>query len=220
MAINLNYFKTRVVRYPLLTLTFTCALIVTGYGCGLKPADWASWVQAFGSIGAIIGTWYATKTQLLHDERTRKKQSLEDDVANAQIAFDLVTDTSRALRNVMQKFESAYRQGRKITIGTERLEALSLSLQHFAAKPIPPQLYAEVLCMQRETSYTITAIAQQNRMSEVDVERVTKATSRCMAVFQSQQRVAAVLTRAIGATGTTEFSIGPTNAIEDSEWGN
>lgn len=197
------------------------ASVMSAHGWeGMKPADWASWVQAVGSIGAIVGTWYATKAQLLHSERARQRQALEDNVANAQIAFDLVIDTSRALRNVQKKFESAYRQERRITIGIERLEALSLSLQNFAAKPIPPKLFAEVLCMQRETSYTITAVLQQNTLDQVEAERVSKATRRCMAIFGSQQRVATALRAAIRATGVTEFSIGPTNGIDDSEWGN
>lgn len=53
MTINLNYLKTRVVRYPLLVLTGASALLVTGLNSKLSTSDFSSWVQALGSIAAL-----------------------------------------------------------------------------------------------------------------------------------------------------------------------
>ena len=53
MTITLN-LKTNVVRYPLLAISATAALISWGLAAGLDKSEWASWVQAVGSIAAIL----------------------------------------------------------------------------------------------------------------------------------------------------------------------
>jgi hypothetical protein len=194
-------------------------VLMTSHGWrGLGPADWASWMQAIGSIGAIVGTWLATKMQLEHAEKTRGADRLEDQIANAQIALDLAIDTSRALRNIQRKFDIAQKQSQQIQIGIDRLEALLLTLQNYGTRNIPPNVYAEILCLQRETSYTITAVDQQNRMTIVHPDRVQKAVNRCAAVLCSQARIEKILVRAKHESGEADFTIGPTNGLEDSEW--
>lgn len=73
MAINFSYWKTRVVRYPLLCLSACAALFVTGLTHGLGKSDWAAWVQAVGSILAIIVAFWIAQAQ------QRKTAKLEDD---------------------------------------------------------------------------------------------------------------------------------------------
>lgn len=76
MTINFRYWKTRVVRYPLLALGASAALVVTGLNRGLGKSDWAAWVQAIGSIAAIVGAYQISNRQhnrdLLADEHRRK----------------------------------------------------------------------------------------------------------------------------------------------------
>ncbi|TYQ19885.1 UNVERIFIED_ORG: hypothetical protein JN05_01253 [Zoogloea ramigera] len=61
MAIELKYFKTRVVKYPMLAGSLLAALILTGLRAQMSSGDWAMWVGAVGTVGALIGTvWLAT----------------------------------------------------------------------------------------------------------------------------------------------------------------
>lgn len=56
MAIKLKYFKTRVVRYPVLAMVGLTALVVLGLNCELSKADWGTWVGSVGTVGTLIGT--------------------------------------------------------------------------------------------------------------------------------------------------------------------
>ena len=62
MAIKIKYLKTRVARYPVLAFCAVVACIATGLDQGLTKSDWASWVQAVGSIAAIGGALWIFKS--------------------------------------------------------------------------------------------------------------------------------------------------------------
>lgn len=66
MTITINHFKTRVVRYPLLALCAGAALVVTGLNRELGKSDWAAWVQAIGSIAALLVAIFVMKRQNKH----------------------------------------------------------------------------------------------------------------------------------------------------------
>lgn len=53
MTIRLNHFRTRVVLYPLLGVAVSAFLISLGLKFDLSKSDWASWVQAIGSVAAL-----------------------------------------------------------------------------------------------------------------------------------------------------------------------
>lgn len=82
MAINLNYLKTRVVRYPLLALAVLATIIATGLRFDLSKNDWSGWVQAVGSIGAIlasgyIATWQYRKAAIDSAEQRRQEHLVQ-----------------------------------------------------------------------------------------------------------------------------------------------
>ncbi|WP_034784123.1 hypothetical protein [Janthinobacterium lividum] len=63
MTINFGFLKTRRARYVMLALTIITALVATGFNQELGKSDWAAWVQAVGSIAAIIGSFFFGRTQ-------------------------------------------------------------------------------------------------------------------------------------------------------------
>jgi hypothetical protein len=65
--------------------------ICIGFLVGLSKSDWASWVQAIGSIGAIAGAFYLGERQAKVAERARRELV----VAVAEFAFDAAQDTVR-----------------------------------------------------------------------------------------------------------------------------
>lgn len=85
-----------------LTLVLVGCLIRWGIREDLKAADWASWVQAFGSIGAIVGAWIIgraqSKSALEHALQLRDREHVERVRALFPIAaraFELVQDLER-----------------------------------------------------------------------------------------------------------------------------
>ncbi|MGK5014974.1 hypothetical protein [Janthinobacterium sp. HLS12-2] len=185
-----------------LAISGIATFIFIGRGFDLNKSEWAYWVQALGSIGAIVGTWYATKTQLMHANKARKIQRLAEQAGHAHIAFDLATDTHRALRSIEKKFAEANKHTKRIRIPLDRLQALSQSLHNFAALPIHPVYYFEILCLQREVAFTISAVSQQAASPYVVMpERVINARKRTAAVLVSKLKLETALNRARSAAG-------------------
>jgi len=85
----------------------------------LSKSDWASWVQAIGSIGAIIGTWYATSYHWEKTEAVRLKESRLAAVDLVDICVSVALDALRVMRNIERNFKNGTNP-----IGTERLEEM------------------------------------------------------------------------------------------------
>ncbi len=45
--------------------------------CKLGPSDWAAWVQAFGSIGAIAGTFAVFNAQRQHERLVKQQEAVD-----------------------------------------------------------------------------------------------------------------------------------------------
>lgn len=94
-------------------------LIIIGMANDLSKSDWASWVQAIGSIGAIIGTWYATSYHWEKTEAVRLKESRLAAVDLVDICVSVALDALRVMRNIERNFKNGTNP-----IGTERLEEM------------------------------------------------------------------------------------------------
>lgn len=93
MAINFNYLKTRVVRYPLLALVGFAAIVVLGLNCGLNKADWGTWVGSIGTVGTLIGTILLATSE----RRSRRKQ----EYALAQVTAASFVERIRVFQHLL-----------------------------------------------------------------------------------------------------------------------
>ena len=91
MTINLNYWKTRVVRYPLLAVTGGIAIVATGLSFDLNKSEWAYWVQAIGSIGAILGAVGVANFQTSRAERQRSSERHEESRRSIELLKHTIT---------------------------------------------------------------------------------------------------------------------------------
>jgi len=194
--------------------------IFIGRWFNLNKSEWAYWVQALGSIGAIIGTWYATKTQVEHAAASRMNEAKSNEIVNAQIAFDLASETYHALYSLHSKLRKAHDEGRRFSSGTQQLEALRLSIQHFSTRPISPLLYLEILCLQRNLSFSITTVHQLKESETVSVARVERMQSRSRNVAESRVKIAKLLVITKQSAGQVDLTSKTTNAIDIDDDGN
>lgn len=86
MTINFNYWKTRVVRYPLLAIAGGAAIATTGMYFDLNKSEWASWVQALGSIAAIVGAYLIADFQHRRQVEAERRNKLENEKRKLEIA--------------------------------------------------------------------------------------------------------------------------------------
>lgn len=103
MIINLNYWNTRVIRYPMLASAVIFALVITGLVCDLTKSDWSSWVQAVGSVAAIVGAFFFGRSQSIRDR--------ENALHLAQVANKEKWSTVKAI------IDNLYRQCRDVAPG-------------------------------------------------------------------------------------------------------
>jgi hypothetical protein len=152
----------------------------------LKSEVAAAWVQAVGSIGAIAGTWWATNYHWTKSEKVRIAESTKTTANLAESCLVIATDTDKIVSHIRWKFQSG-----AMEISTERLEEVQWLLRQMLSRSIHPRLFADMLPLQRELAYTLSAVRQHNlskvRASE---ERVKKALHREQTVTEAKDRVA------------------------------
>jgi hypothetical protein len=162
----------------------------------LESADWAAWVQAIFSVVAILAAWLTTRHQLLTQEKIHRATESAAAAEMAQACLALATDTCLVLENIAGKFR--LHAPLPATIGTERLEELQFYLRAMAGKDIPARLYAQMLPLQREVAYTITAVRQQNQaLGGPSKERIAKANRRAEVVSEAKEEIAITAARLI-----------------------
>ncbi|MBW3512898.1 hypothetical protein [Janthinobacterium sp. NKUCC06_STL] len=95
MAINLNYFKTHVVRYTALAVVGLASLVTLGVWCGLNKTDWGTWVGSVGTVGTLIGTMLLATSE----RRNRSRQEF----ALAQVTAASFAERIRVLRHLLEQ---------------------------------------------------------------------------------------------------------------------
>jgi len=108
MAIFSNYWKTRVIHYPLLALCAVAVCITTGLDQGLTKSDWASWVQAVGSIVAIIVAFAVANRQ--------QREAANKLKADARQRISIVRALHADLRTFCVRIKTAFDTGTIDTI--------------------------------------------------------------------------------------------------------
>lgn len=114
----------------------------------ISSQDWASWVQAVGSIAAIFFAWLIGKSQLRIQDRQKAIEKHEETVAQSETCEILAEQAIIVLKNIITKFEGP--EGRFELIGVERIKELQHSLRTLSSKNIPPKLFNLLLPIQRE----------------------------------------------------------------------
>lgn len=105
----LGFFSSRSVylrwlRNGLLTVNAIAALLGTGLAAGLSKSDWASWVQAVGSIGAIIGAvWVGYRQSKQQREQFQRQMRAEHERQSRERTERTAKEMHRANREANER---------------------------------------------------------------------------------------------------------------------
>jgi hypothetical protein len=152
--------------------------------------DWAAWVQAFGSIVAILFAWYSGERQGSQQETLRATERWLARLEAANLGSSIAAQCEIVMKHTHVKFLES-RGGGWSEIGPERIEELLSAIRILLGKEIPPALFDALLPLQRELSYTATAVRQYNHgRHPARDERIEKARRRVAAVAAAQKELA------------------------------
>jgi hypothetical protein len=118
----------------------------------------ANWVQAIGSIVAIVAAWTIANRQHRREDERREREAAAHFANMRQTVWIATFDTWQTLDYIATSL--ARRIDQYTSIGTERVEDLQATFRALALKELPAELYPDVLRVQRELSYTLLAIRQ------------------------------------------------------------
>ncbi|MDF3115835.1 hypothetical protein KPA94_20635 [Burkholderia semiarida] len=143
-----------------LGLTFACFL-------GRLPgnsSEWASWVQAVGSILAILGAFlvahYQGQQQLAHVRENSDKARLSE----GELAYVFAKDTMAAIF-VANTYINDFQNGRIFSFSLERVSDAQNSLKFLYGRSMPSELLSDILELQRLATYSAQAIREFNSSS-------------------------------------------------------
>lgn len=156
---------------------------------GLGSSEVASWVQAIGAIAAIVGAFAIAKSQAAEADRQRMQDRFDAEADLCRTALLISMDAFASVKSVHRKFERTY--GPKM-IGPERLEEVLYALRSLAAKNLTYAIHSEVLVLQRELAYTLTAVRAYNDLMPMNPERREKSLRRLQAIAEASRKLLAL----------------------------
>lgn len=189
MAIKIKYFKTRVTRYPLLALCAVIASIATGLNQGLTKSDWASWVQAVGSIAAIGGALWIFKSDTVI---RRTEAQVVASLAAAQYFPRL-----GHLIEQLEMFQATLSSYEQVDLGPNEISQVSCSLSHMALwssselyvlAPLPEQCamhFSYGLGKLNKASLFIKDFVDHGQIQSCELERKSCATETSMILAEA-----------------------------------
>lgn len=138
MIIFSNYWKTRVVRYPLLALGALAATVATGARLDLGKSDWAAWVQAIGTIVALGVAIFVMRGQNAAAAKLAVDADLRTHQRRARSVSALVYRAERQISNCVDAVRSVAREGNQAHMRTMLRNANKvLSARRSALEQIP-----------------------------------------------------------------------------------
>lgn len=168
-----------------------CLLGIDWWPFCMSKAEWSGWVQAVGSVAAILGAWFGIRHQLKREE-TRAANARHAAILDMTQAVYLTTfDAWQTLRYIADRFTDNV--GGHISLLPDRVHDLQDTFRAFAQKDLTPQLLVEALRVQRELAYTIIALKQSERSGYVSELRAKKASRRANIVKDIADRLEAEL---------------------------
>lgn len=117
----------------------------------LKSSDWAAWVQAIGSIGAIIGAVIIANTQRRHESERLRKAEASEAVRLSEYVYVVCKDASGSLNGVKLAIQKCPGVS-GLMPGTERLEDSQHSLRRLMEEKLPADVVKAVAQMRQEVT--------------------------------------------------------------------
>lgn len=92
-------------RIAIWVFVIAAVLIPIGLLKGLSASDWASWVQAIGSISAILGAFWLTELQVLASRRLDGERELREELRKSLLIRVVAQEAREACEMMADAFE-------------------------------------------------------------------------------------------------------------------
>ena len=153
-------------------------LVIVGIFLWQMPAvtgesdKWASWVQAFGSIGAIMGAFLIANSARRHEANQRKMAERDRAVEKGRVGYMLAKEAMRAFDEVSIKVRG-HSDYEPFQPETRRLNQIAGLLQDFITGDCPPEMATDLIWLQGQIAHALEHIEklEDERLIEVDTIR-------------------------------------------------
>jgi len=140
-----------------LGLAMACILVrVPG-----NSAEWASWVQAVGSILAIVGAFLVARYQARKQVEHLQTSAAVARVSEGELTHVVAKDAMAAIF-VANQYIRDFESGTMFEFDLDRLTDVQLSLRSLYSRAIPTELIENVITIQRLVTYSMRAVQQRN----------------------------------------------------------
>lgn len=162
-----NWKSVLIVLSGILTVLLISILGATSAGHAAYKADvMAAWVQAVGSIAAILGAFALARLQIRNDLDRYDSQDRMSQLREGKLAEIVARDAYEAIRD-HAKYINSYNAAHEFDHRTDRLEEARMSLRTLYARSIPAPILEDLLVLHKQTTYSIRAIEQRHGLVTV-----------------------------------------------------
>ncbi|WP_143010677.1 hypothetical protein [Cupriavidus necator] len=130
----------------------------------------ASWVQAIGSIGAIVGAFFVVSYQGREQTRLRQREALQESIDTGDVVVAICIDAVRAIRDSAESFRR-HTPGDSFVSETDRLDEAQQSLRILLSRRVPPEMMHSLLRIQRTVTYAHRALRQRSGTTKAISQR-------------------------------------------------
>ncbi|WP_146075501.1 hypothetical protein [Achromobacter xylosoxidans] len=160
------------------------------------PEGPAAWVQAAGSILAIIVTGGIAVGTVWHGASRSRKEREADELALLRSCAGLAEDAANAHRRLAAKINGRVAGEDGSDAGLGRLRSVDQSILVMLAKGIPPGALTELLAIRRELAITIEDVEllkrHPNRGGDFRKNALTNAVRRTEVIESSHENLKAM----------------------------
>lgn len=151
------------IGYSALTLLWMGVVVVHTF-FNLGAAEWASWVQAIGSIGAIIGAYLIARIQQKGADATRRQEAIVKLTQLSGLCAEIAEEAAQAINAVTRIYDRH--------VGPQAMRHPDTRLQNAHAlivialkKDIPAEIAYAMIRLQRLLDITIRSLGQRQGMT-------------------------------------------------------
>ncbi|CAB3867904.1 hypothetical protein LMG26686_02805 [Achromobacter mucicolens] len=169
-------------------LVVVAMLVGAVLGNRWNSGEAAAWVQAIGSILAILGVFAAAFLQGAQQNRLLQDAKHREDVEASKLVVALAEDAIFAIRDASRSIAAHKGGGKPFSAETDRLDRAEAAMMAVLPTRVPVRMVSDVIVFQRLLTYSLRALRQREGSTEdFKTKTLTSAEDR---LTEAQTRLA------------------------------
>lgn len=170
-----------------------CLLWVDWWPLCMSKTEWSGWMQALGSIAAILIAWRSVRSQIQHAQEGRRKDREDREKAVLRLVAGLAGDATRALRHIAQLCNERWLNGGRLRLGSERLDEVREAIRSVPVVDLPEDALTHFFAIRRVLAYSARSIRLLNSADEVSEARAASAADYAAQVGNARRQIRRIL---------------------------